>query len=293
MSPEERQAIARAKLESLRDIRKANSRDSADNSTGRLAPPVASQEQSLISFDDPPPAQSFGVGTNRTMSSMTMDFRSGSFDGANFQASPAANPYANYALPPAAPPQYGQQPPVPQYAQQPPVPQYAQQPAIPQYAQQPAVPQYSQQPAAPQYAQQYANPPPATQYTQPGAITPYGQPPAAEPAPYSNYGFAAQTPAPQDSYGFATPSVASAAPPAPQQNYGFGAPAAPPAWGSPPPSVSYYGQQQPPAVNTAPTPTTPGGYGPGTTPQSQTSYGSAPSFAQPPRQQQPGQFGGY
>lgn len=289
MSPEERQAIAKAKLESLRDIRRATSKDSADNSTGRLAPAVGSQEQSLISFDDPPPAQTFGVGTNHTVSSMTMDFRSTSFDGANYQAAaaaapPAANPYSNYALPPAAAPQYGQQPPAPQYAQQ---------PAVPQYAQQPAIPQYAQQPAAPQYAQQYANPPPATQYAQPGAITAYGQPPAAEPAPYSNYGFAPQPPAPQDNYGFASPQVATA----PPQNYGFAAPPAPPAppaWGSPPPPTSYYGQHQPPAVNTtAATPTTPGGYGPGTTPQSQVSYGSAPSFAQPPRQQQPGQYGGY
>jgi hypothetical protein len=107
-------------------------------------------------------------------------------------------------------------------------------------------------------------------------MTPYGQAPAAAPAAYSNYGYA-QAPPPA---------------PAPQQTFGFESPPAAPAWGAPLPA--YYSEQAPPAVNTSAAPGTPGGYGGGNTPQSQMTYGSTPSFAQPPRQQQqPGQYGGY
>jgi hypothetical protein len=249
MSPDERQAIARAKLESLRDIRKANSKDSADG-YNNAAPRSAPQEQSLISFDDPPaPPQGVSVGPHM-MSSMSMNSASFADSGGSFHTIPPPAPaaqYSNYALPQNA------------------APQYAQQPAAQQYQQPAAPPQYGQQPATPAYQQPAAAPP---QYA--GAITPYGQAPAAA-APYSNYGFA-QAPAaaaPQQSYGFAPPPAA--------------------AWASPPPA--YHGGQQPLAVNTAVAPGTPGGaYG--TTPQSQVSYGSAPAFAQPPRQQS-GQFGGY
>eukprot|EP00545_Synedropsis_sp_CCMP1620_P005170 CAMPEP_0119004512 /NCGR_PEP_ID=MMETSP1176-20130426/1182_1 /TAXON_ID=265551 /ORGANISM="Synedropsis recta cf, Strain CCMP1620" /LENGTH=446 /DNA_ID=CAMNT_0006956223 /DNA_START=153 /DNA_END=1490 /DNA_ORIENTATION=- len=260
MSHDERQAIARAKLESMRDIRKVNSKDG-----GEIASPPRVQESSLISFDDPPPQ---GVQTSRgrshMMSSMTMGTTGGSFDSYPPQnpapappaaAAAAAAPYSNYALPPApAPPAYQQQqqpPPAPVYGGAPPPA------AASAYGAPP--PAFQQQPAAPAYN------------------APYGAPPV--PAPYAQ--------APQG-YGFAQAPPAPAAAPAFAQAPAYGGGGAP-AWGSPPPAPGYsqagYAQQHPGlSIQTATAPS-PGGqaYGASNTPNS---YGSAPSFAQPPQQQQ-------
>lgn len=250
MTPEERQAIARAKLESLRDIRKVNSKDD-----GEIAAPVSTAEQSLISFESPPPQQAYGSAANRGMSSMTMDpvFRSTSFGDHSASHSggppsaPAPAPYSNYALPAAtAAPQYGQPPPA--YGQPPAAPAYGQPPPV--YGQQPAAPAYAQQPAAPAYGQPA---PVAPQYAQ---------------APQQNYGFA-QPPAAAPAYN-------------PQQNSSMAV--APGMAFAQPPATQHLAVQ-----TNAP----PNAYGQqATTPQSQMSYGSAPSFAQPPRQSGQ-QYGGY
>jgi hypothetical protein len=113
-------------------------------------------------------------------------------------------------------------------------------------------PQYSQPPApAPMYAQYAQQPAPAPMYAQqpaPGALTTY-QPPAGQP-----------TPSP---YAFSQPAPYGAPYGAPPQQSSYGAPQQTP-----------YGHQPPPMV-------------PMVSPSAQSfaSFGSAPSFAQPPRQQ--------
>jgi hypothetical protein len=236
MSPEERQAVARAKLESMRDLRKVNSKDSDD-----LASPRG-QETSLISFDDPPPPQGVqtGGGYGRSMmSSMTMN-RSYDSLSPQQQGAPAPAPYSNYALAAAA--------------------------AAPAYGQQPAygapAPAYGQPPAAPAYNAPYGAPAPAS----------YG----AQPPAQAGYGFA-QAPAPVDAPTYGAPAPAYGAP-APQGSWG-----APPA--APAPAYGNYSQnhQQPAGLSVQTSGAAPVPAYASTTPLS---YGSAPSFAQPPQHQQ-------
>jgi len=218
-SPEERELIARAKLESMRDIRQSRSQDEAQRSYVSAPAYVPQREESLISFDDPPlPPRN----NPQQMSSMTMDpafTRNGSFGSHGYggpppqQKTPAS--YSNYQLPPV---QSFAPPPVPAaYSnyQLPPAP-------TPQYAA--SVPTYGQQSQAP--TPQYAVNPPAYGFQQPAA---YG---FNQPAPYQQHA----PPVMDPGMGFAQPPQSSAAQP------GF------------------------------------------TSPQSAVSYGSAPSFAQPPRQ---------
>lgn len=213
VTPEERKAIAAAKLASIRDLR---GEGGVTNSTSiQSAPPVMTRDEgNLINLlDDPaPPPQAV---PSQFISSMTMD--------PAFGASPAP-----------APASYGQQP-YSNYSIGAPLPQEQQNP----YGQ-PPPPQggYGQPPQEQHQQNMYGQPPP-----QQGG---YGQPPP-EQQQQNHYASAyQQPPTPQGYYG---------APP--QQQYGFG---------SPPP-------------NSMMSPTG----------QSVASYGSAPAFAQPPRQAPPPQ----
>jgi hypothetical protein len=215
----EREMIAKAKLESLRDVRQSMSQEEVHRNS---VPTPVVREASLISFEEPPlPPRSIP----QQMSSVTLDpafSRTPSTSSYGFGALPEQQhvtaPYSNYQVPPPqpfAPPAAGtysnyQLPPAPV-----PVPQYST--TVPTYGQQPPV--YGQQPPA--YEQQA-----------------YGQ----------------QTHA----------SV-----------YGFGQPA--PYHQHVPPSMD-------PGIGFSQLPQ-PGVTNPGfVSPQSAVSYGSAPSFAQPPRQ---------
>jgi len=219
-SPEERQAIARAKLESMRDLRRVQ-----ENPTNASSLPAAvPTESALISFNDPVPAQQSAHKSN-FMSSVTLDpslNSPNSNDNRFFPASNNAAPYSNYSLPPS---------------------QTA--PAYSNYTLPPA-------PAAQQY-QQYQNGAPQ-----------YGQPPA---------------PTSQAPVQYATMQAA----PTNQPNHGY-----PPTGPNFNATAMSQGTPQQLTISTnMPSNTT---YA-SSTPHSQASYGSAPSFAQPPRQQQSGRDG--
>jgi len=215
---EERQAIARAKLESMRDLRREQDKPNAQSTTSAI--PL---ESSLISFDDPSPQPI--AQKNNFMSSLTLDPQNSptSFENQPFSPSSNSAPYSNYSLPPSAQT-------VPAYSN---------------YTLPPA-------PAAPQY-QQY----------QSGAAQ-YGQPPAPT----------SQIPAQYASVPGASPN---------QPNQGF--PPTGPTWNA---TATPQGMPQQLTISTNAPLNTP--YA-SSTPHSQASYGSAPSFAQPPRQQQPGNRG--
>lgn len=284
ITPEERKAIAAAKLASIRDIREREREVTSIQS----APTVMHRDEgNLINLleDTPahhptPPSQQ----PSHFVSSITLDT---AFVGGPAPPPYGQQPYNNYALgapPPQAQPNpyqqnpYGQ-PPAPQqpdpYAQQ--QNSYGQPPALMQpdpYAQQQNA--YGQPPATVQpdpYAQQqntYAQPPPPMQpdpYAQ-QQIT-YGQPPApVQPDPYAQqpnaYG---QPPTPQG-YGQQPNQFAYQQPPTPQGYYG---------------GQQYQGSASPHGANNMMSPSG----------QSIASYGSAPAFAQPPRQPQPQYQQGY
>lgn len=226
ISPEERQAIARAKLESMKDVRKDAPRD--------VIAPATKAQDSLISFDDPVPQQGVQASQNtQFMSSVTLDpsFGSPTTESQPYntsQTNPA--PYANYALPPAPAPVA---------------------PAYSNYTLPPA-------PAAPQFQQyqQYQSGPP--QYSQPPLPSTNAVPLQYPSAPVTGVSQSQ----PNNGYPPTAPTWNSAASPAPATS-----------------------QQL--VVNTS---TSSNQAYAGSTPHSQASYGSAPSFAQPPRQQS-GQYG--
>jgi len=116
---------------------------------------------------------------------------------------------------PAPQPEYAPPPPEPQYAPPPPEPQYAPPPPEPQYAPPPPEPQYAPPPPEPQYAP----PPPEPQYAPPPPPAPAAPPASAPAAPPPPAPAAPPAPAPA-----APPPPAPAAPPAPAP-----APAVPPA----------------------------------------------------------------
>jgi hypothetical protein len=290
ITPEERKAIAAAKLASIRDIREREG-PSATARSVQSAPTVMNRDEgNLINLLEdtpsyPPPA---AQPPSHFVSSITLDT---AFVGGPAPAPYGQQPYNNYALgapPPASQPNPYGQPPAPQqpdpYAQQQPN-AYGQPAPLMQpdpYAQQPNP--YGQPPAPSQpdpYAQQpntygqppdpYAQQPPT--YGQPPApmqpdpyaqqITPYGQPPAPlQPDPYAQqqpttYG---QPPTPQGYGQQQQNQFAYQQPPTPQGYYGGG--------------QQYQGFASPPGANNMMSPSG----------QSIGSYGSAPAFAQPPRQ---------
>jgi hypothetical protein len=111
ISPEERRLIAQAKLESLRDV--ANQKDNLASSG--VTAPMARDEGSLISFDDPTPPTPVAVGGagqyKQYASSLTLDpaFNSSGSGG-----------YGGWAAPVQQQQQQEQQQPVPAYGQPPP-----------------------------------------------------------------------------------------------------------------------------------------------------------------------------
>ena len=128
-TPEERRAIAQAKLESLRELRVSNSTDQGNG-------PGAKEEQSLISFDDPPPPPSApggGAPPGNFMSSVTLDPSIQSQQPPQqqqpYQQQGGYNNYSlggSYGQPAPPAPAYGQQPPA--YGQAPPAQSNAMQP---------------------------------------------------------------------------------------------------------------------------------------------------------------------
>lgn len=301
ITPEERKAIAAAKLASIRDIRER------EVTSIQSAPTVMNREEgNLINLleDTPsypaPPSQP----SSHFVSSITLDT---AFVGGPAPVPYGQQPYNNYSVgaptPQAQPSPYQQnmygQPPAPQqpdpYAQQ--QTAYGQPPSLMQpdpYAQQQNA--YGQPPAPVQpdpYAQQQNSfgQPPAPMQPDPYAQQPnaYGQPPApAQPDPYGQqpnaYG---QPPAPAqpDQYGQQPGTYGQ--PPTPQ---GYGQPQNQFAYQQPPTPQGFYGGGQqyqgfasPPGANNMMSPSA----------QSIGSYGSAPAFAQPPRPPQPQYQQGY
>jgi hypothetical protein len=296
LSIDERQAIARAKLESMRELNSNQSRSHDSNDRPKLAP-VVTQEQSLITFEDQRPShQSYHQGNNagQAMSSMTLDFRSTSFES---QASPTAvnpNVYTNYALPPA--------PAYPQYTQQPPAPNYTSQTFTSGNPQPPTSNPYAQPPIGSQnvhYPLGLPAPANSNPYNQvPVPPSTYGQETATSMQPnFQNYSYpqgSSNVPSSNSSAGQASSMPTTWGPPNPSysnnqassnvamiQTNSISAPWAPP-------NPSYY-SNHPTSIATS----NEAGFASLTSPQSQVSYGSAPSFAQPPRHQSSEQFGGY
>lgn len=231
-TPDERRAIAAAKLESLRDVRGQEQRGGGQmqpygvaSASAHSAPNMKRDEGSLISFDDPTPPPARGQ-PHQFVSSMTLDpALSNSWDRPQQQPPqqqqppPAGGGYNNYSL--------GQPPPAASGAYyQPPAPAPAPFGAPP--------PQQQQYGAPPPQQQQYGAPPNGNHYNSNNG---------------SQYGGFTPAPAPtfdqtqQAFVGLSGLSVAVGAPSQPQYV--------------------------------------------GISPSNQTvaSYGSAPSFAQPPQQQ--------
>lgn len=272
MSPEERRAVAAAKVESLRDLRSHPQQSkSPERAPAPAAPKMPREEPNLLSFDDDPPAPpvaspqlqqpqavaATGPSYGQFASSITLDSAWGGGGSGGSWEQPG--------------------PPQPQLQQQ---PSYGQPPTQqqPQYGQSAMVPStsYGGMPG-------YGAPPPPPQQAPFGASvssSSFGLPTAS-------YGELPQAPPPQQaSYSpFASTSYSSfpaAAAPAPEQS-----------------STALTPYQAPTSVNTtaapapyaayssfAATPTSAGGAAapPFASPSAQTyaSYGSAPSFAQPP-----------
>lgn len=228
LSPEERKAIAAAKLASLRDLKVPGGGGGGSMSSGGPAPaPPPAVEENLINFlDDPIQAPQPGQFGQPAYSSMSLD---SSFGGPPPQApSPAASyaqqPYSNYSLgapaaaPPAAPPRpnaFGMQP-----------GPYGSQSSM--YASQSSMGSSGQFGAG-------------------GGLPP--QPPAQPPAPYGAQPYYHQQPppaAPTSSFGSAPPAQALASPSnASYQSYGSA-----PTFAQPPPpqqqqQQQYQHQQQP------------------------------------------------
>jgi hypothetical protein len=139
MSPEERKAIAAAKLASIRDMRKQEEKKNPSNDDGNL----------INFFDDPAPPVPAQAPVQQTYSSGgAMNSFGAPPQGAPPPASYAQSSYSNYSLGQPPPPQpYGQPPPAapapygqPGYLQQ--------QPQTPVYTGAPPPQQYYQQPLA-------------------------------------------------------------------------------------------------------------------------------------------------
>lgn len=223
ISPEERQAIARAKLESMKEVRK----DAPRVDTGPLT--TSQAQDSLISFDDPVPKQTIHPQTSQFMSSVTLDPSFGGSPANASQSNPA--PYSNYTLPtPPAPapvaPAYSNYtlPPAPAPA----APQYQQyqqyQSGPPQYGQPPAPTttapaQYSSAPVAGTSQTNNGYPPTAPTWNSTSGSHATSQQLAVSTNAPSSQAYAGSTPQSQASYGSA-PSFAQ--PPRQQPGqYGF------------------------------------------------------------------------
>lgn len=261
-TPEERKAIAAAKLASIRDLREweANAAPSIQS-----APAVMNRDEgNLINLlDDPAPPAQFA---SSFVSNITLDtaLNSGQF-------------------PPPPPPAYGQQP-YSNYALGPPPPQQQLNP----YGQPP--PQQQPNPyGQPSYEQQnaFAQPPPQQSYEQQNA---FAQPPSQQSDPFGGYGQPPQQQPWEQHTAYAQP------PPQQSDPYGGYAQPTPPSQPSQPNQFAYQqtppaqGYGQPPAQQQQQQPQYPGFASP--PPNSMmspaatvASYGSAPSFAQPPRPQ--------
>lgn len=209
--PDERRAIAQAKLESMRDLR-AQTEHASQPPAPQRKPPEEQKEVSLISFDDdpaqPPPQQ---VPSQQAFQSPPME---------QTYAAPApstASYYQNYTIA-----QTSQQYPTNSYgvdpygAQQ----QYAQPPAPAAYA---STPSYAQAPAPySQYPASYSQPPPLSAYGNQQRSFPVPQAPtmnetsAPQQQSYSQQSYSQQS-YPQQSYSQQPPSFAS---PQSQASYG-------------------------------------------------------------------------
>ena len=246
ITPEERKAIAAAKLASIRELRDRDTRAPGPGSI-QSAPAVMNRDEgNLINLmDDPAPLPALQPVQHPShfLSSMTMDTA--------FNAGPPSpygqQPYNNYSLgAPPPPPAYGQPPPPQASYGQPPPPQasYGQPPPQASYGQPP--PQQQQQ----QQFQAYGQPPPPQAYGQPPQG--YGQTPdqfgAPQPVAQNNFASPYQQPPALQGFG--------------QTSYDYAAPAA---GNSNNYNINYNNNMMSP------------------TGQSVASYGSAPSFAQPPR----------
>jgi hypothetical protein len=305
LSIEERQAIARAKLESMRDLNSNHSRSQDSNDRQKLAP-LVTQEHSLIKFEENPPPQQVNYSTNsvgQTTSKMSIDFRSTSFESQTSPMAANSNMYTNYTLPPAAPvyPNYSQQPSTTTYNTQnytstnpPPPTSYAYlQPPVGTHTFHNPVGQPAPTPATANanatinpYSQAFV---PNSSHTQETPISmqthfqPFTYPQGNSNLPLSNSSTGQSSSIPTSwgptnnhlSIGSSNNHSASV------DTHSIPAP-----WG--PPNPSYY-SHQPASI----APSNDVTFASLTSPQSQVSYGSAPSFAQPPRQQSSEQFGGY
>ena len=281
-TPEERRAIAQAKLESLKEYRESEAKQKSSPGPGsQLSPqslPAAGSkdEASLISFDDPTPSAPVNTvaaaGQNPYVSNVTLDpaLQSGSWEQQQQQhmqpppqpGYPGQQPYGNYSL--GTPPAQQQQPPG-GFMNQPPVP-------VPPPGASTAMTPFQAPPGQPQ--PYYQQPPP-------GAASPFAAPPpppAPAPAPATLFDPFAGGSAPA-----ADPFAPSGAPTGDPFAPG-GAPAVASVAGHSQTGSAYGGQQYPamasPSNQTVATYSTAGNM---TAP----SYGSAPTFAQPPQQQPP------
>ena len=242
MSPEERQAIAAAKLASLRDL----------NQGGAAAPAPAAPEGDLIDFfSDPTPAPAPPPQAAQATGGSGYFGAPPGQPGAPPPAAPyAQQPYSNYSLGGS----FNAGPPPPQG----PPPQQQSFGSLPQQQSFGSAPPPQQSFGGPAYSSQSSfgsAPPPAA------APAPFGQPQYGAPPPPQQ-----QPMQPQSSYGYQ-----QQAPPQMQSQSSFNA--SQQSFGSLPPS-------QPPQ----PSPSA-------QTQASYQTYGSAPTFAQPPQQQQQYQYG--
>jgi hypothetical protein len=244
MSPEERRAVAAAKVESLRELRDHQVRKSGSNDSGGVEKSLQAsmvREENLLSFDDPP-EQQIVVASRGNTSSLTL--------GSAIESSPPYASFGNQIASPAVYQDYTQQ-------QPPPYGNYGPSPSAGAYAQSPfGSPQV-------EYGQAYGHPPQPLSYNmQPPvqAQPPFGQAPTY----YGETNLGNTTALAQ----YQSPSNAPMTSP-----YAVN----PSAQMQPPPGPGMY--------NSLNTPTFESGQPalPSPSAQSYASYGSAPSFAQPPR----------
>ena len=254
LSPEERRQIAQAKVESLRDMEQQSNRNRAPAPSAGSAS-MNRDEGALISFDEDPTPTSHSAppmaGSSTPQAPQLAYYASSiTLDTAiddTKPPAPLASSSSSYGANPYAPQQQQQQPPSSYYG-------YSTNPYALQQPQQPQQPSYGAPAAAPAASS--------------NAMMPY-QPPTGQTSP-SPYAINAQQQQPAPYSASTTPSYTS------QPSYNN--------------TSMMQQQQQPPsfASTTAPAPPqaqpSPSGYS--TSGFSTYSYGSAPSFAQPPAPQQ-------
>jgi hypothetical protein len=197
-TPEERRAIAAAKLASIRDFRAQEGGGGGGMPQQQTAAASMNRDEvSLISFGDDAPPVPPPMGHSNFVSSVTLDPSLNGGQQQHQQHSPTAygqqqQPYANYALnpqqqPPPPQQQFGYGQPQPPAYGQPPPQQQQQQQQPPSYGQPPPAAFGQPSPMAPAYQQQQQQQPPVQQpyYQQqpPQQMQPQGY---GSPAPTNN-----------------------------------------------------------------------------------------------------------